>query len=243
MLKISVCPFSRFQNDEHYMYQTEFNGLIVHYTAAALMIAAEYETYFPLYTDEGEALNFVRKSTLSDMIHASDLVRDNTCNGMDDAIKSGLKHFNPEVRAAATRLKVLRDTAGNFTRKSYNKESADIIKLLADLKGPYAADVGTVGIGDWATELEANNNDFMTLQKDRYDEKDEKTRLRIKQVRTEVDDAHNAIIDKINALILVNGEAPYVDFVNKLNLRMEAYTNNLAIYKGKVKATPAPENV
>jgi len=43
-------------------------------------------------------------------------------------------------------------------------------------------------------------------------------------------------------LIIVNGEAPYVDFVNKLNQRIDEYINNLAIYKGRTKTTdPAPE--
>ena len=243
MLKISVCPFSRFQNDEHFMYQTDFNGLITHYTPAALMIDAEYKTYSPLYTDEGEALNYVRKSTISDLLHTSDLVRDNTSDGIDDAIQSGLKHFSPLVREASARLKALRDTTGNITQRSYNKETADIIKLIADLKGPYAADVATLGIEAWVTELEANNNDFKELQKKRYDESDEKTRLRMKKVRIDVDDAHSAIVDKINALIIVNGEAPYVEFVNKLNLRIESYKNNLALYKGKGKTPPTPEKI
>ena len=64
----------------------------------------------------------------------------------------------------------------------------------------------------------------------------------MKQVRVEVDGAYRTVVDKINALIIVNGEAPYVDFVNKLNLRIDEYTNNLAIYKGRTKTTdPAPE--
>jgi len=239
MLKIHDCPLSRFQNEEHYMYQTEFNGLIVIFTVASLLIATEYETYFPLYTDEGEALNFVRKSNYSEMLHATDVLRDNTIDGMDDAIKSGLRHFNPAIREASIRLKTLRDTSGDITKKSYDKESASVIKLLADLKGPYALDVKTTGIGEWATELETKNNDFLSMQKSRYDEKDEKTRLRMKQVRRNVDNGYHGIVEKINALIIVNGEAPYVDFVNKLNLRIDEYTNKLAIYKGRAKNPPS----
>jgi len=243
MLKIADCPLSRFQNDEHYNFQTDANGLIQYFTAAALSIETEYAVYSPLLENEGDALNFVRKSSYSDLISASDKVRDNTIYGLDDAINSGLRHFDKTIRAASNRLKILRDASGNIARKAYNKETADIIKLLADLKGTYAADVTTVNIGDWVTELESNNNDFVSLQNTRYDEAGEKTSLRMKEVRIEVDAAYNVIVDKINALIIVNGEAPYVDFVNKLNLRIEAYINNLAIYKGRTKPQGTTEEV
>lgn len=33
--------------------------------------------------------------------------------------------------------------------------------------------------------------------------------------------------EKINALVTLNGEDPYADFVNKLNLHIAAFTNNL----------------
>ena len=241
MLKIKDSPLSRFQNDEHYNFHTDVNGLIIYFTAASLLIVAEYAAYSPLLEDEGDALNFVRKSSYSQALSESDKVRDNTIYGMDDAIKSGLKHFDAAIRAASSRLKILRDASGDIARKAYNKETADIIKLLADLKGPYAADVVTAKIGDWATELERNNNDFVDLQKTRYDETGEKTFLRMKEVRIDVDKSYRTMVDKINALIIVNGEAPYIDFVNKLNLRIDAYINNLAIYKGRMKTQVSEE--
>jgi len=106
------------------------------------------------------------------------------------------------------------------------------------LKGPYAADVATARISDWVVELEANQNNFAATQNQRYDEEGEKTRVRMKKVRVEVDEAYRIMVKKINALMIVNGEAPYVDFGNKLNQRIEAYTNNLAIYKGKITSSP-----
>jgi hypothetical protein len=243
MLKIKDSPLSRFQNDEHYNFHTDVNGLITYFTAASLLIEAEYATYSPLLEDEGEALNFVRKSSYSVALSESDKVRDNTIYGMDDAISSGLKHFDAAIRAASGRLKILRDVSGDIARKAYNKETADIIKLLSDLKGLYAADVTTTKLGDWVTELEKNNNDFVDIQKNRYDEAGEKTRLRMKEVRIDIDQAYKTLVGKINALIIVNGEAPYIEFVNKLNLRIEAYTNNLAIYKGKTKTSVPAEEV
>jgi len=126
MLEIEESSLSRYQNDEHYNFHTEVNGLITYYTAASLLIAAEYATYFPLLGDEGESLNFVRKNSYSTLVAQADIVRDNTIDGMDDAISSGMKHFNADVREASKRLKILRESSGDITRKAYSKESGDI---------------------------------------------------------------------------------------------------------------------
>ncbi|HJV77203.1 MAG TPA: DUF6261 family protein, partial [Paludibacter sp.] len=70
----------------------------------------------------------------------------------------GLKHFNVEIREAAKRLKILRDSSGDIARKAYSKESGDVIKLLADLRGPYATDVTAARFGEWVDELEVDQN-------------------------------------------------------------------------------------
>jgi hypothetical protein len=101
------------------------------------------------------------------------------------------------------------------------------------LNGPYAADAKTAKIDDWVTELDANQTEFVKTQNHRYDELGEKTRLRMKEVRVEVDGAYRTMVEKINALIIVNGEAPYVDFVNKLNQRIDEYTKKLFKKKSK----------
>ena len=238
MLKIEDSPLSRYQNDEHYNFHTDVNGLITYFTAASLLIAAEYATYASLIKDEEDALNFVRKNSYSTSVAQADTVRDNTIAGMDDAICSGLKHFNMEIRKAAKRLRILRDSSGDIARKAYSKESGDVIKLLADLRDPYATDVTAARIGEWVDELEVDQTNFIVTQNHRYDEAGEKTRLRMKEVRIDVDEAYRTLATKINALIIVNGEAPYVDFVNKLNQRIEAYTNNLSFIKAVLKQQP-----
>ena len=162
-----------------------------------MLVTAKYATYFPLIEDEEEALNFVRKSSYSELLSQADIVRDNTIDGMDDAIKSGLKHFDSAVREASRRLKILRDTTGDIAKKAYSKESGDIVKLLADLNGPYAADVKTAKIDDWVIELDANQKEFVKTQNHRYDELGEKTRLRMKQVRVEVDGAYRTMVEKL----------------------------------------------
>jgi len=238
LMEIKTLSLTSLTNEDHFKFMTDANGLIVISTAVALSIVTEYNLYSDLLPKEQEALNFVRKSTLSDKLLDADIVRDTTLKGMKKVIEGGLKHFKPAVRNAAQRLMVLLDTDGNIPAKAYDKESAAIIKLISDLKGTYAADVALLGIGEWVIELEANNNAFDALMIGRYNEQDDKTRLRMKEVRREMDVAYRAITKRINALIVVNGETAYTDFVNKLNLRIDAYKNAMTRHNGKGDIPP-----
>jgi hypothetical protein len=86
-----------------------------------------------------------------------------------------------------------------------------------------------------AAELDADLVAHDAIEDNRYDEKDGKTHLRMKEVRKEIDTAYRTFTEKINALIIVNGQDPYADFVNKLNLHIDSYTTNLALSNGKGK--------
>lgn len=244
MLKISDCPLSRFQNEEHYKFYTDVNGLINLLPVESLPIAGEVATIKKLYTDEGEALNYVRRSIYSTQLGQADLKCNETLEGMEHAIDSGLNHYNSAVRESATRLKTLWDTNGDIKHKAQKNKSGAIIKLIADLKGPYASDISALGMDGWVAELSSDLAAHDAIEDSRYDEKDGKTHLRMKDVRKEIDAAYHAFTEKTNALIIVNGEAPYTDFVNKLNLRIDSFTNDLAQRNGTGKKgtdTTTPE--
>ena len=234
-MKIKSISLTAFDNNEHYKYQTDVNGLISLLSVESLPIGDEVATFKKLYADEGEVLNFVRKSNYSKKLDLADLKCNETLDGMEHAIISGLKHYNPDVKEAATRLKTLWDTNGDIKHKAQKNKSGAIIKLIADLKGIYAANVAALGMDGWVTELDADLVAHDAIEDNRYDEKDGKTHLRMKEVRKEIDTAYRTYTEKINALIIVNGEEPYTDFVNKLNLHIDSYTTNLALSNGKGK--------
>jgi hypothetical protein len=221
------------RNEEHYQFQTDFKGLVDHYTPAALGIEVAYAVYLALYGDEGTALDMIRKSAVTEKITEADLLRDITFRGLRDAVKAAGNHFNPSVKEAAARLQVAFDHYGNLTLKPYDEETAAIAALITDLRTTYASDAALTGISDWINELQANNTAFDTLKKERYTEEAGKTQLRMKEVRTEIDATFRTITDRINALIIVNGEAVYAEFVNELNQRIENYNLVIAQRQGR----------
>ena len=233
-MEIRILRKSKLRNEEHFQNQTEFKDLIIKFTPALLGIVNEYAAYEPLHAAEGVALDVIVKSAYTIDIEDADLKRNTTIRGVAGAVKSAAKHFSTEKKQAAARVQLVFDNYGDITKKSHAEETAAINSLITDLNNDHAADVATLGIADWLTELKANNDAFDALMKSRYTEEASKTQLRMKQVRREVDKAYDTIVNRINALIIVNGTSrTYTAFVNELNERVDKYNLIVAQREGR----------
>lgn len=222
-----------YRNEEHFQFQTEFKDLVLHYTPETLNIEAAWAVFLPLYNKESAVLDLLQKSSLTVRIADADHYRDRIDSGLFDTVKGATNHFNPAVKEAADRIQVILDRFGNINRKSYDEQTAAINSLITDLNNGYADDVATLGIGDWLAELQAANNAFVELMKERYSEEADKPDYNMKTARAETDPAYRTIINRINALIIVNGEETYKGFVKDLNQRIDKYNLILAQREGR----------
>jgi hypothetical protein len=232
------------RNAAHYQFQTDFNSTIIKYTPQALGIVDDYAAYTPLFEDEGVALVAITKSATTENIETADKNRDFVFRGIADKVTNSLNHFDPVVREAAKRVKVIFDTYGNLAPKPNDEESGLITKLIADVRTKVPRDISNMSLVDWIAELERQNNVFIALEADRNSEEAKRSDLRMKQVRVVVDAAYNKIVKRINALIIVNGEAPYVEFVKELNARIGRAQDAIAQSKAHpvaITATEAPK--
>ena len=228
------------RNAGHYQFQTDFNSTIIKYTPQALGIVDDYAAYLPLLDDEGVALVAITKSATTEELDGADKNRDFTFRGTADKVTNSLNHFNPEVREAARRVKVIFDAYGNLVPKPDDEESGLISSLIADLRTKMPTEIVALAIVDWLAELERQNKVFIVLEATRNSEDAKKSDLRMKQVRVVVDAAYTKIVKRINALIIVNGEAPYTEFVKELNVRIGRAQDAIAQSKARV-AKPAAE--
>jgi hypothetical protein len=236
-MKVENIDCTRFRNDEHFQFATDFKNLVEEFkTNLVLKIDPQFEKFRAVYRKEDDALRKINKSVFTDDIQTRDAKRDATFKGLTETNKAALNHFVPNKVAAAKRLKIVFDTYGNVAKMGYNEETSAIYNMLQDLNGKFAADVNTVGILDWVKELEANNNEFQALLQDRYDEVAARTTVNLREARKELDAAFYTLVERINALMIVEGTAVYEPFVRKLNVIIEKYRNNLAQRLGKSKS-------
>ena len=236
-MKITDFALSRLRNEEHFHFFTSFRDLVLVFTVLALNIELLFNLFLAAYDNELAALDLIRKNAISDDLVDADDERDNVFRGMSDVVKSALNHFNADVRAAAKRLQVVLDTYGNLAIKSYDAETGGLNSLINDFTTTYAADIATVGLTEWVTELQAKNKAFDDLKNNRYSTEAAKTILRMKEERVKTDAVYRQLVERINALIVVEGEGAYAGFVNELNKRIEGFDNTISIRRAKAKKT------
>lgn len=241
-MKIESLHLNNLHNEEHFQFQTGFKGLVEDNGPGALNIAEAFAAYAPLYDDENKALDQVIKSSITDDLAKADTGRDFIFRGFSDAVKSTSRHFRADMRQASARVQVVLDRYGNLTVKPYNEETAAINSLAGDLLTTCVADIELLGLIDWVNELKASNDAFDNLKKSRFTEEAGKTMLQMKVVRAQVDKTYDAIIERINAQITLNGEGTFAGFVRELNSRIAEYSDILAQRKGRNAKGKANDN-
>lgn len=211
------------RNDAHFQFHTEFRNLVQSEGADNLKITAQFEAWLPLYEKEDTALKKITKSAITAQIQEADKARDDIYLGMVETNTAALRHFSEEVRSAAARLKIVFDTYGDVARKPLNEQTSAVYNILQELKGKYAPDTVSVGIGSWVSELEVRNNAFADLMRERFDETASRSDIVLKEARAEVDAAYFAIRERINALVVVEGVSAYENFIRTLNAVIAKY--------------------
>jgi len=232
-VEISSLHLAILRNEEHYKFFLDFSGLVNKYGTATLKIESLFAASQEALSVEGNSLNVIRKSAITDELTNADALRDATFSGLAGTVKSAQNHFRPNIRAAAVRLQYVFDSFGNLSEKPYIQETAAISKLVYELQNSYSADATTVGIVDWVEELARQNADFDQLMNTRFTESAAKPQENLKLARKETDKVYQAIKKRIEAMIEVEGEALYANFVAELNQRIENFNKTLAQRKGR----------
>jgi flagellar biosynthesis chaperone FliJ len=216
------------RNEEWFNFFTEFKTFVAQSTSEALDIETLFLTFLALYEQADKALEVLRKSSYTSEIVRLDGVRDVTCRGLKETVKSALHHYLAPMCEAAEKLEVILDHYGNLSTKPYNEETSGIYNLLQDLRAK-TAEVATLNLSGWLDELEANNQAFEAAILARNAESaDHIADLNVLKIRRQTNRCYLDIVERLEALMLIQGDAAFADFVNKLNANIERYKNALS---------------
>jgi len=229
------------RNGGHYQFLTDFNDFVIRYTPQALGIVDAYEAFKLKYQDEIEAYKAITKSATTEDIANADHDRDITLRSTTDIARTALNHYDTNAHNAAKKVNVIFDQYGDLASKPYDEETGGIENVVKDLRTKTGAEIEIVGLVPWINMLEGQNIAFKTLEATRNSEEANRSELRMKQVRLEIDAAYRKITKRINALIEVTGEAPYAEFVKELNARITRAKDAIAQSKARVATTEAPK--
>jgi len=226
-MKIKVISPPRMRNDEYFQYNVEFIELVNRYDAQRLNISALFEEYMPLFEEVDGALLKIMKSAYTEKIKKADKRRDDVFRGLVDKCRAAEKHFKPDVKQAAIEIKILFDTYGNIARKPLNEQTSAVYNLMQELEGKFAQHVQTLDVQEWVDELRSSNNDFAEVYRSRFDETAQRTDVVLKNARKELDRKYRLIVERINALVIVEGKDKYDDFIRALNVVIDKYNASI----------------
>lgn len=124
------------------------------------------------------------------------------------------------------------NTAGQL-----DKETGLLVNFITDLKGKFSAQVTTLGLTAFVTNLKEANERVRTLTLQRTNEKMGITVGALKTARTASDDAYRALVKMVNALALVFGEKDYTSFIDYVNTEITHYKREVLNQKSTSPST------
>jgi hypothetical protein len=223
------------RNGEHYQLMVGAAQDIKDANPETLNVAQLYPDFVDIVGKEDIALEAIPKSPLTQQVTDADEARDSAFRGFALAVETQSYNPDPAKVQAAYNIQVVIDHYGNIALKPYTEETTAINNLVQDINTRCADDVALLGIGEWITELNNTNKAFDDLMNRRFDKAAGQPHINLRETRKAADKIFSEIINRINASIIIYGEANYADFVNKLNERIGYFRNTLAKRKGHGK--------
>ena len=188
-------------------------------------------------TAEDEALKISQKSLLTDDIAKADNDRDTLYAGYKKAVEGFLAMPVAEMAQAAKILSQhIKDYKIN-TAGQLDKETGLLVNFITDLEDKYSAQVTTLGLTAFVTNLKEANERVRTFTLQRTNEKMGITVGALKTARTASDDAYRALVKMVNALALVFGEKDYTAFIDYVNTEITHYKREVLNQKSTATST------
>lgn len=241
-MKIDSINTPHLQNGEHFSFMSEVQHSISSNDPAGIDIAEAFAAFQTALAGEDLSFKKVQKSDITKDLADADRQRDAVVVGFRSQVGSLQRHFDNSISSVAYRIQILLDTYGNLSTQSYDNETANLKNLVQELSGKYATDVATLGLGGWVSQMEALNNNFDSLMKERYAQDSDKSTVNsLRSARIGTDTAYAAMRERLNAAIVFNGEAKYSKAATDLNAIIKRYNDILAQRKGRTGSSPATD--
>ncbi|MDR1680463.1 MAG: DUF6261 family protein [Prevotellaceae bacterium] len=168
-------------------------------------------------TLEDAVMQWVRKSVLTARIAEADQTVDRVLVGINAIVQASLHASSATVVAAAERVHIMLKEYGNVAREAYNEEAGDVRAILEHFTGASAADVVTLGLTTWVTDLNTGFNTFKNLLRQRDTEQGTKPAYTATDVRKRIETVWHQMVYIIDAHSVVGESTDFDAFIDLLN--------------------------
>ena len=223
MKQINSISMERMSNGSHFLFITDAVGLATADAKVKTKVTAELTALQTALKAEDDALALSKANLLSGEIKTLDTERDKHYKALRKAIKFFLSHPDAQLVKAAQRLERLLKDYNIDPKMQLDRETGLLLNLISDLETKSAADVTALALTPVVQAMKQANDKLREVTRARANDRAVQIVGQLKQAQHASDEAYRTLVQKVNALAVVEGEADYADFISKMNEQVKHY--------------------
>ena len=223
MKQIEPIKLGIMSNGSHFLFITDTVGLATADAKVKTKVTAELTALQTALKAEDDALALSKANLLSKEIKAIDAERDKHYKALRKAITFFLNHPDAQLVKAAARLEQLLKDYNINPAMQLDRETGLLLNLISDLETKSAADVTALALTPVVHAMKQANDKLREVTRARANDRAVQIVGQLKQAQHASDEAYRTLIQKVNALAVVEGEADYADFISKMNEQVKHY--------------------
>lgn len=224
-MKIKSIKIYRLRDREHLMFMTEMKNTIEAIGPALLGIDCLFNNFIQVYNCEYKIFEdpSLSHSTMK-RLEEYDEKSDNYYRGIELITKGFLRHKDPKVREAAILISGIIKKYGDIRYIPYEDAIILMKNFCLELKR-YSSELKILHLEEWVEMLDSENNSCQylidTVKKELISLLPAQ---KIRAVRQQVDFFYKEIVIRINALLTLEGEDKYKNYIDRMNNIISKYT-------------------
>lgn len=250
MAEIKTITLGAMNNGAHFTYMTNILNRAEADEHVKVDAATQVADLKAALAVEDKYFKTSDKNLKTDLIAAADAERDKLCRNYLKTLKALMNMPDETIANSAKALVQMFIDYELDPDAQLDKQTGILLNMVGDWEGKHAQDVTNTNTGKFVELIKAANEKVHSLMVERSDEQKEIPVGALKSARKQTDIAYRALIKMVNALIMINGDTDYADFVKFLNYEIKRYKEkvlNQKIAKGTkpddtTPVDPTPEN-
>lgn len=235
MAEIKTITLGAMNNGAHFTYMTNILNRAEADEHVKVDAATQVADLKAALAMEDKYFKTSDKNLKTDLIAAADAERDKLCRNYLKTLKALMNMPDETIANSAKALVQMFIDYELDPDAQLDKQTGILLNMVGDWEGKHAQDVTNTNTGKFVELIKAANEKVHSLMVERSDEQKEIPVGALKSARKQTDNAYRALIKMVNALIMVNGEENYTDFIKFLNYEIKRYKEkvlNQKIAKG-----------
>ena len=234
MKKVSALNVARLRTEESFGYlklvkaeivnlpgQDEEGPVVESTRTASPALTNAIDGYTEAFDGFDNALKASDANPVTVFVTAADEARDDAWRGANSYVKAMCYYPVEEVAASAVEMKKVFEKYGDPTKLPQTEESGVLHNLLQDLEAFDSAKRTAITFDIWLDNLKEKEEAFLEVAMKRTEADASRQVGIVKETRAAAEEAYRKLVDTVNALAMIEGDAEYAVFIDRLNAMVD----------------------